>query len=129
MLLDKLDAPRTPENYDFLAAWAERENTRAENNPLATTQDAPGSSSFNAAGVKNYDTPGVGAAATYRTLTNGYYGDILAALRSGNPSTEKNYRGLHTWSAGPGGPPGQGYWNLHGFGPQREQPSRHELQA
>jgi hypothetical protein len=82
-LLNRLGLPVTSENVKALAAWAQAEGTKAANNPLATTQSMPGASSFNGVGVRNYGSYADGIEATAKTLTNGHYANILAALRAG----------------------------------------------
>jgi hypothetical protein len=82
-LLNQLGLPVTAENVKALGAWAQAEGTKATYNPLATTQSMPGATSFNRVGVRNYASYSDGIAATARTLTNGHYPNILAALRSG----------------------------------------------
>lgn len=74
----------TPQNLVFLNAWARAEGGSASNNPFNTTQGAPGATSYNSVGVRNYVTPSQGIGATVQTLNNGRYGNILAALRAGN---------------------------------------------
>ena len=83
-LLARLGMPQTSENVRAVTAWAQAEGTDAANNPLATTQAWNGDSRFNSAGVRNYATYDDGLDATVRTLRNGRYGDILAALAAGN---------------------------------------------
>jgi cell wall-associated NlpC family hydrolase len=68
----------------FLNAWARAEGGSASNNPFNTTQRAPGASSYNSVGVRNYATPSQGIGATVATLNNGRYENILAALKAGN---------------------------------------------
>lgn len=82
-LLDRLGMPKTAENQRALIAWARAEGTAASFNPLATTQGASGASNFNSVGVKNYPSYEVGLDATVKTLRNGRYENILAALRRG----------------------------------------------
>lgn len=114
-LLRRLDAPATKANIRFLNAWARREGAGGYNNPFNSTQRINGSTSVpGTPGVQNYATPADGAEATYNTLTNGLYPDIVAALRSGKASTTKRYNGLHIWSAGPNGPATAGYYSLAG---------------
>lgn len=108
-VLQGMGAPVNPTNIAFLSAWFNREGTRAQYNPLATTQGAPGATQFNSVGVKNYPSLAVGIAATIQTLENGRYGDIVAALKSGTASVDATYKGLHTWSGG-------GYSSLSGIG-------------
>lgn len=83
-LLAQLGMPKTPENVRALSAWAQAEGTSAKFNPLATTQSAAGATNFNSVGVKNFTSYEQGLAATVKTLTNGRYEPILAALRSGD---------------------------------------------
>ena len=52
-------------------------------NPLNTTMPAPGSHAVNAVGVQAYPNWATGLEATIRTLVNGDYGGVLAALRGG----------------------------------------------
>lgn len=83
-VLNALGMPVTSENVRFLNAWAQAEGTKAGYNPLATTQGMAGATNFNKVGVKNYASYGDGIAATVKTLRNGNYGNILAALANGN---------------------------------------------
>lgn len=86
-LLAALGAPDTPANDQFLNAWAQAEGGSASNNPFNTTQTEPGSSMYNnlgnGQGVQNYPDAQTGLVGTVRTLTNGYYNGIIAALRQG----------------------------------------------
>lgn len=108
-LLHDIGAPVTKANLRYINAWAHREGTSAQNNPLATTQHESGSSSLsgNTSGVQEYPTVTEGAAATATTLRNGNYPDVLAALHGGHPSLSTHFAGLKTWSGG-------GYDNLAG---------------
>lgn len=108
LTLSGISAPHTETNVEFLACWAEREGGNAEFNPLNTEYRLSGSSSYNSAGVQNFPTVQEGATATVRTLLNGMYSDIVAALRSGNAERTVTYRGLATWSGG-------GYSSLNGI--------------
>lgn len=84
-LLSKLGLPETPANMAFLRAWNQAEGMQTStNNPFATTQGAEGAGSINSVGVKSYRDMDQGIQATVETLQNGYYDDILAALRAGN---------------------------------------------
>ncbi len=83
-VLTALGAPQTAENVRAITAWAQAEGTRAANNPLATTESAPGATNFNSVGVKNYPTYAEGVQATVATLQNGRYSNILAALANGS---------------------------------------------
>lgn len=83
-MLHALGAPATPANLKFLNAWAQAEGGSASYNPFNTTQDAPGASSYNSVGVKNYASPNEGIRATVQTLLNGRYNPIVSGLRSGH---------------------------------------------
>lgn len=69
---------------DGIVAQATGENTGAQCNPLADTEDWPGATPFNAAGVKNYPSADAGLAATCHTLSNGLYAPVLAAGVAGD---------------------------------------------
>jgi hypothetical protein len=83
-LLDALRAPITHENLRGLSAWIAAEGHNASAlNPLATTMSAPGDQVVNDHGVRAYPSDMVGIDATIRTLHNGRYDEILAALAAG----------------------------------------------
>ena len=84
-------------NLKAMLSWMQGENTRAGNNPLATTwseYDNQGATWFNTFGdegqyhVRNYATPEQGVEATVKTLQQGYYTDIVAALQRGTTTDE-----------------------------------------
>lgn len=87
-LLSALGDPITPQNELAIAAWEAAEggnwHNNATANPLNTTQDEPGATSINSAGVKAYTSWSQGLDATVQTLNNGRYGGILSALSAGN---------------------------------------------
>jgi hypothetical protein len=88
-LLMRLDAPVTIENLRGLAAWIGAEaNDASYRNPLATTMGATGARNVNDVGVKAYPSDDVGLDATVRTLHNGAYNDILAALSQGTSALQ-----------------------------------------
>lgn len=105
-ILRGIGAPVNTATIAFLDAWHSFEQSGATNNPLNTTQTASGASNFNSAGVKNYPNASIGASATTRTLLNGRYPNVLAALRSGNPFSYFIAHGsavssqLNTWGSG-----------------------------
>ena len=70
--------------YAILAQMA-GENTKARNNPLATTHSAHvvGESDFNAAGVKNFPTFCAGMAASLETISRPPYDAVRAAIHRG----------------------------------------------
>lgn len=83
--LERLGVPRTGENVRAMLAWQQAEGTRARFNPLATTQGGfDGATRFNSVGVKNYASYEDGLAANVKAITNGRYGNILAALQRGD---------------------------------------------
>lgn len=82
-ILHGLGAPVTPQNLLFLNNWTKAEGGNASYNPFNTTQNAPGATSYNSVGVRNYVSPQQGINATVQTLLNGRYGNILSALRQG----------------------------------------------
>ena len=102
-LLRRLGAPVNAENLKLLDAWSRAEGGRAKFNPLNTTQPAKGATNLNKVGVKNYPSEAVGLDATYRTLTNGRYGPILASLRAGRPAVETARKiAASPWGTGSG---------------------------
>jgi len=86
-LLEQLGMPLTQENAAAITAWEMAEgghwHNTAHYNPLDTTMPEPGATAMNSVGVKAYLSWAQGFTATIATLRNGYYGGILAALRSG----------------------------------------------
>jgi hypothetical protein len=83
--LNRLGMPTTAENVRAITAWEQAEGTAAHFNPLATTQSGfAGETRFNSVGVKNYATYEDGLSANVKAITNGLYGNILAALQAGN---------------------------------------------
>lgn len=98
--LRTIGAPRTPANVSSLVAWQNREGGGGANNPLNSTEPAPGATVFNSVGVRNYPDAATGVAATAVTLRNGNYGDILSALASGGGLCGRVFAGLSTWSGG-----------------------------
>lgn len=94
-VLHSIGAPTTPTNIATLWNWSIKESGRSplvngsiHNNPLNTTQPAPGSTSANSVGVQSYPDISTGATATAQTLLNGYYPDIVSALRNSVPSSQ-----------------------------------------
>lgn len=93
-VLTKGKWPVSIENQRFLREWQVYEESACHFNPLNTTLAEPGSSncnSFTSGGVtyhvQSYPTSGVGAFATVKTLNNGNYPYIVAALKTGDPFT------------------------------------------
>ena len=76
---------------EFLKIWSKYEGGSAKNNPLNTTYDLKNplrQSNYNTVKVKNYTTIQDGIEATAKTLSLGYYKNILAALRTGQTAAE-----------------------------------------
>jgi hypothetical protein len=83
-VLETLGLPTTGPNLDWLVGWANKENTKARYNPLATTLKTTGSSGLagNPDGVQEYTSGAMGVAATAQTLKA--YPAIIAQFASGN---------------------------------------------
>jgi peptidoglycan hydrolase CwlO-like protein len=84
--LPALGAGAGKENLIAIVAWETAEGTEATWNPLATTKDMPGASTYNSHGVKNYLTKEQGIEASKLTveLPNRGYEPIIARLRDGS---------------------------------------------
>lgn len=102
-LLGQLNAPVTPEANRFLDAWTRAEGTKAAFNPLATTQGAPGATSFNSVNVRNYPDFNTGLRATAQTLLNGRYDPIVQGLRSGTATATQLAQAVANSPWGTGG--------------------------
>jgi hypothetical protein len=101
-LLKRLGLPDTPANMAFLDAWQKAEGGSADN-PFNTTQNAPGARTFNGIGVKRYPSVEVGVEATAKTLKNGYYNEILSAMKRGDNAHVTAIAVSHTpWGTGRG---------------------------
>jgi hypothetical protein len=98
--LRTLGFPRTPADVTSLVAWQAREGGGGANNPLNSTEPAPGATIFNSVGVRNYPSAAEGVAATAVTMRNGNYADVLSALASGHGLCGESFAGLSTWSGG-----------------------------
>jgi len=87
-ILQGVGAPVTPANLKFFDLWQRAEGGTYSNNPFNTTlQSGQQVGPANSAGVRGYATPQAGIQATIDTLKNGYYGDILGALRQGTSAS------------------------------------------
>jgi peptidoglycan hydrolase CwlO-like protein len=88
--LPSLGAGTGKENLIAIVAWETAEGTEATWNPLATTKDMPGASTYNSHGVKNYLTMEQGVEASKLTveLPNRGYEPIIARLRKGTDAME-----------------------------------------
>jgi len=97
----------TPNRIHFVYAWIAGENTRARNNPLATTWNMAatdsGQTNFNRVGVKNYSNWGIGLAATVKTLKLAYYKSIRDFLAADKPMSAGRVpllQAFNTWGTG-----------------------------
>lgn len=95
--LSMININETNSNMQIVYAWTQAEggagpqwggSNTANYNPINTTQGMPGSTPIagNTAGVQSYTSWAEGLVATAKTITNGDYGDLLAALKSGDGS-------------------------------------------
>ena len=86
--LAEIGAPDCLENRVLVVAWEAQESTEARFNPLATTHEMPGATSFNSVGVRNYRSVAQGLDASRETLEDGAasygYEAILSSLRACN---------------------------------------------
>jgi hypothetical protein len=76
--------PVTAQNLKNIETWERYEsgsNVDRWNNPLNTTQGAPGAANMNSGGVKSYISEAQGLDATLKTLNNVRYGPIINALK------------------------------------------------
>ena len=106
-ILGGLGIPPTGTNVNLLVAWSycEKPHTAGGawqwNNPLNTTQPAPGAVSVNSDGVKSYPDQQTGAAACAQTIQNGLYPTLLAGLQQSNADLFFSAPGeLSTWGTG-----------------------------
>ena len=101
-VLQGIGAPVTPQNVSAFIGWSQAEgpiggDAWQRNNPLNTTQGAPGARTVNSAGVKGYPDFQTGVRATIQTLKNGAYGGIVNAFRSNNPHALAGAIGSSPW--------------------------------
>jgi hypothetical protein len=102
-VLKRLGKPVTRANVRALVGWEHAEGGHFHNdarfNPLNTTEPAPGAGNTGTQGnIKIYRSPRQGIRATVRTLRNGRYGGILAALEQGhNPQAVARAIGASPW--------------------------------
>lgn len=106
-VLQGVGAQVSPGNLASLWSWSAAESGSEPmrwNNPLNTTQDAPGAVSQNSVGVKSYPSVQGGIQATVATLRNGRYGQIVADLVQGTPASQwqNACSQLETWGTGCG---------------------------
>lgn len=102
-LLSSIGAPQTQANVSSISSWIAHEGpygTQGTNNPLNTTYQMAGSTSFDGLAVQDYPSSQEGIQATVATLESGPYNDILMLLRSGQGLQGRTLQGLSTWSGG-----------------------------
>jgi hypothetical protein len=100
-LLASLGDPNTGPNVQALDAWQAAEGGFIHLNPLNTTQPEPGATIWNSVGVKSYPDWPTAIRATARTLKNGLYPKVLAALRSGTDAAAVAHAvGASQWGTG-----------------------------
>lgn len=93
-LLAMLNLPVTYENVRALTAWQKAEGGGSDGpshsnfNWLNTTRSMPGATSINKVGVKSYASYHDGLVATAQALSNGLYGNVLAAFAQGNSAQQ-----------------------------------------
>lgn len=87
--LAAIPEPQTPCNVSAVVAWAAAEGGAwggdgASFNPLNTTQPEPGDYPINSVGVKAYPNWQEGLQGNVIAITNGLYGNVLAAMQAGD---------------------------------------------
>lgn len=82
--------PWTEHNRRVFACWAQAEGGSAHWNPVNTTQDEPGATTFNFAGVKNYPDAETGLRALKKTFSYPGHGyeRIVASMRENKPARD-----------------------------------------
>lgn len=113
LLANKVGFKLTDQNIRFLNAWRKAENTKASNNPFATTinyKNDPEMTKFNLAnsgqGVKNFSTVEYGADATANTINLRYYTSLVDKLKNPESTAEELAMdpSLRTWGTTSGNP-------------------------
>lgn len=116
-VLQDVNINPTPQDVSVLSTMAAGESSGyllSQNNPLASTQLAPGSfslpgsafsSGVNSANVQGYSSPASGEQATAATLSNGNYPALLNNLRTSAPNSAyapgtAAAKNLITWQGG-----------------------------
>lgn len=102
-ILRGIGAPVTSNTLASLYAWRQTEGGNATYNPFNTTHKLEGSTLYagSSHGVQNYPTPQAGLEATLKTLQNGRYDSIIAALQlNATPETFANAVIGSPWGTG-----------------------------
>lgn len=105
-LLNRLGLPQSSNNLVSLVAFVGIEaghwNNKARFNPLNTTQTMPGSTKAPGTIVQAYTSWTQGVEASAKTLTNGLYGGLIAALKeSADPQTFLRALSDSRWCSAP----------------------------
>jgi len=101
--LGAIGAPVARNNLVVLVAWQTAEFTSAKWNPLATTYPMPGSTYYNASGVRNYVSLQQGLEATKQTLSRpglGYESILLDLARNADPMDTARAINASRWCNG-----------------------------
>lgn len=117
-IISGLGLPISQPRINILLAWFNAENTKALNNPLATTWKKTGSTFFNCLdkgknlsdtanckiGVQNFPSESVGVQATIDTIKLSYYKPIVQALKDNKKTFDYNNdeltKSFSTWGTG-----------------------------
>jgi hypothetical protein len=91
-ILTKLGASHTQGNLIWMKAWRQAEGGSAPYNPWNSTKKQGVASNYNTIPVQNYFTKKDGINATYLTMINPYYPNIIKALRKGIPTQAEGYK-------------------------------------
>jgi hypothetical protein len=105
-LLEKLSAPKTESNINFLKAWRQAEGGKASWNPFNTTYELSNSTNYNSIGVKNYNNINDGVNATFLTLNKKIYSNIVSSLKKGIANKEDLLKLVTEWQE-----PKEDLWN------------------
>ena len=106
-ILTGIGAPHSDRNILFLYAWRNAEGAVAAWNPFNTTQPATGATCYRTTPrVRNYPNRASGLKATIDTLLNGYYPNLVNALKTDTSSsafqiaTRLGCTEIATWGTG-----------------------------
>jgi hypothetical protein len=100
-VLDKLDAPKTEGNREFLKARRRAEWGKAKNNPFNSTLNRPWATQYNSVWVKHYQNIEDGIEATCNTLAKSgkgnFYKKIVEALQQWIPNKDEAKKLAKQW--------------------------------
>lgn len=116
--LKGIGAPATPQNIEFVQKWENLESGGGggQYNPLNSVLGAPGASSVNSVGVKNYTSYQQGLQASISTFTQTQWAGVLQGLKANNQQAAQNAINAEyaTWKGGPIDILGTGATNVTG---------------